>query len=604
MHGVIERLVQLSAGVRYSLYEVTLISTVGTLAYGRDARIFQELSAPEVLLTVLKDGRLPAGGVQALLHGSYGARDYCVQYEECALHFIQRLCEEEGVCFFFDHQAEREVLLLGDGPHVFDTLPNHPRVRHFDEPHLYEEGVWDFRATSTLTSGATVLRDFRFQQPSLEMEVRAEGKAHREYPTYSYPGEYVDPGLGQLLATLRLEEQVGGRHRYCGQSSFRALLPGYKFTLDGHRRRACNQEYLIVAVEHTGVQPQALPQAPAGTDEPNSSAHKLSYQNRVECIPAGVTFRPARVTPRPQISGVQTAVVVGPPGEEIHCDEYGRVKVQFHWDRRGKKDDHSSCWIRVSQPWSGVGQGGVFMPRVGQEVVVQFLDGDPDRPLIVGRVYNGENPLPYELPAAKTISTLRSASTPGGEGYNELRFNDQRGHEQLHLHAQRELSVVVGHNHHRQVGADERCSVTGSRFVTVNQSLSTVVQSGDHTLRVKGGSCLTEVKGQCKTAVESGNSELWVLTGSHITKAEGPVTIESGKGRLNLLANGPWQGKSNQTATLEAPEIILRAGQKLTLSVGPSSITLDESGIEITGPQITSSAVGTHTLTGALITIN
>lgn len=599
IHGVIERLVQRSAGVRYSVYEATLISTVGTLAYSRDSRIFQQLSGPEIVQTVLKEGRLPAGGVQTLLHASYAARDYCVQYQESPLHFFQRLCEEEGVTFFFDYQAEREVLLLGDGAHAFDTLPSCPQLRHWDEPHLYEEGVWEFRAASALTPGATVLRDFRFQQPSLDMETRAQ--VNHEHEMYFHPGEYSDPTHGQRLATQRLEEQLCGRHRYYGQSNVRALLPGYKFTLSGHRRRACNQEYLIVAVEHTGMQPQALPY---GAGEPGPGNAKISYQNRVECIPASVTFRPPRVTPRPRIGGVQTAVVVGPAGEEIHCDEYGRVKVQFPWDRRGPRNDHSSCWLRVSQPWGGLGQGGVFLPRVGNEVVVQFLDGDPDRPLILGRVYNGENPLPYELPAAKTISTLRSASTPGGAGYNELRFEDQKGHEQLQLHAQRELSIVVGQDHNQKVAADERCTIEGSRYLTVHQNLTTVVQSGDHTLRVKGGSSLTEVKGQYKTAVETGNSELWVLTGGHITKAEGPVTIESGKGRLNLLANGPWHGKSKQKATLEAPEINLRASQKLTLSVGQSSITLDDSGIELLAPQITSSAVGTHSLSGALITIN
>ncbi len=605
VHGIIERLVQLSAGVRYSMYEATLVSTLATLAYDRDSRIFQQLSTPEIIQTVLKDRRIPAGAVQLLLHASYDTRTYCVQYQESSLTFLQRLCEEAGIGFFHDSQSEREVLLLGDGRHAFDALPNHPQIRHFDEPHLYEEGVWEFRAASALTPGSTVLRDFRFKQPSLDMEVSAQAEAYREYEQYYYPGEYNDPAKGQRLAALRLEEQLCGRHRYSGHSNVRALLPGYKFTLNGHRRRASNQEYLIVAIEHTGVQPQALPQSPFQTSsEPGSSATKICYQNRVECIPADVVFRPARVTSRPLITGVQTAVVVGPPGEEIHCDEYGRVNVQFPWDRRGLHNDHSSCWIRVNQPWAGVGQGGMFLPRIGHEVVVQFCDGNPNRPLIIGRVYNGENPLPYELPAQKTISTLRSASTPGGEGYNELRFDDHKGHEQLHLHAQRELSVVVGQNHSHRVAAADRCTVAGSRYLTVNQSLSTVVQSGDHTLRVKGGSSVTEIKGQCKTAIESGNSELWVLTGGHITKAEGPVTIESGKGRLNLLARGPWHGKSKQSATLEAPEINVRASQKLTLSVGQSSITLDDSGVEISAPQITSSAIGTHTLSGALITIN
>ncbi len=609
VHGVIERAVQLAAGARYSLYQVSLVSALRTLAQGRDSRIFQGLSVPEVTLAILADNKVLQEQIQPLLHCSYAARDYCVQYEESSLDFMRRLWEEEGICFFLDHQRDREVLLLGDGPHAFDSLRSAARggdrLSYRDAPHLYEEGVWELRAESARVPGAAVLRDFRFQQPSLDMEARAEVERGSESELYSFPGGYTEPADGQRLARLRLQEQLCSSHRYCGRSNVRALVPGSKFTLDGHRRRACNQEYLIVAVEHSGVQPQALPDwLPRGSAEPEPSARGLVYQNRLECIPASVSFRPARRTPRPRIAGVQTAVVVGPPGEEIHCDEHGRVKVQFHWDRRGHRSDPSSCWVRVSQPWSGVGHGGMFLPRVGQEVVVQFLDGDPDRPLINGRVYNGENPPPYPLPAAKTISTLRSASTPGGGGHNELRFDDQKGREQLYLHAQRELSVVVGHDHSCRVAGDERCTVGGSRNLTVDKSLYTRVRTGDHTLRVESGGSLTEVKGQCKTAVEAGNSELWVLAGGHITKAEGPVTIESGRGRLNLLASGPWHGRSKQKATLEAPELTLRAGQKLTLAVGQSSITLDESGIEISAPQLTSSAVGTHALTGALITIN
>lgn len=605
VHGVIERAVQLAAGARYSLYQVTLGSALRTLALRRDSRIFQGLSAPEVTLAVLREGQALADRVQPLLHCSYAARDYLVQHQESSLDFIRRLWEEEGICFFFEHGEDREVLLLGDGPHAFDSLRGADHLRYRDEPHLYEEGLWELRAESALAPGAATLRDFRFQQPSLDLEARARTEPRGESEMYYFPGGYTELAQGQRLARIRLEEQQCDRQRYCGRSNVRAVVPGARFTLSGHRRRACNQEYLIVAVEHTGVQPRALPDwLPRGSAEPEPGAPKLGYHNRLECIPAGVSFRPPRRTPRPRVAGAQTAVVVGPPGEELHCDEHGRVKVQFPWDRSGSRDERSSCWIRVSQPWAGVGQGAMFLPRVGQEVVVQFLDGDPDRPLINGRVYNGENPTPYPLPAAKTITTLRSASTPGGGGHNELRFDDQKGREELHLHAQRALSVVVGDSHRRQVAGSECCSVGGDRHLTVQRSLCTRVRAGDHTLRVESGSCLTEVKGQCKTTVESGPSELWVLAGGHITKAEGPVTIESGRGRLNLLATGPWHGRSKQKATLEAPELTLRASQKLTLAVGQSTITLDESGIELSAPQITSSAVGTHALTGALITIN
>lgn len=603
--GVIARAEQLLAGARVSLYRLTLTSRLATLAYGSDLRIFQDLSTPEVVLAVLREAGLSPDCIQPLLHGRYLRRDYCVQYKESRLQFIKRLLEHEGICFFSD--PDREVLYLADGPHAFEALPASPRLRHRDAPHLYEEGLWGLHDGCAICPDDAVLRDFHFAQPRLDMEARAHADGG-SYVEYDFPGGYTQPEEGQRLARIRLQEQRCERQRAGALSNVPALVPGFKFVLDGHRRRSCNRELLIVSVEHSGVQPQALPQgsdlAQLGIRAPDPGPDKLRYHNRVTCQPADQVFRPARTTPRPQIGGAQTAVVVGPTGEEIHCDGYGRVKLQFHWDRRGRRNDQSSCWVRVSQPWSGVGYGGMFLPRVGQEVVVVFQDGDPDRPLIVGRVANGENPPPYELPAAKTISTLRSASTPGESGHNELRFDDKKGGEQLHLRAERELSVLVGRDHNRHVAADERCSVDGNRSVTVKGSLCTVVRTGEHTLRVENGGSLTEVKGSCKTAVESGNSELWVLSGGHITKAEGPVTVESGRGRLNLLAAGPWHGRSKQQALLEAPELTLRASRKLTLAVGPSTITLDESGIELSGPQVTSSAIGTNAISGALITIN
>ena len=280
VHGVIERAVQLSAGPRSSLYQVTLVSVLRKLAQGRDSRIFQGLSVPEVTRAVLLEGKLLQEQIQPLLHGSYAARDYCVQYEESSLDFVMRLWEAEGICFFLEHQADREVLLLGDGPHAFDSLRSGAggcdRLSYRDEPHLYEEGVWELRAETALVPGATVLRDFSFQQPSLDMEVRAQSAEGSAAERYCFPGGYTNPAAGQRLARLRLEEQLCSSHRYCGQSNVRALCPGARFTLSGHRRRACNQEYLIVAVEHSGVQPQALPDlVPRGSAEPDPGPPKL-----------------------------------------------------------------------------------------------------------------------------------------------------------------------------------------------------------------------------------------------------------------------------------------------------------------------------------------
>ena len=685
VHGVIERFVQIGAGVRQSRYQATLVPTIKQLAFTRNSRIFQKLSSPDVTKQVLSEDKIPSDWVSQLLHGSYGPRDYCVQYQESDLNLIQRLWEEDGIFYFFEHERDKDKLVLGDGGHAFSTLPVYEELRLRDKPHLHEECLFEFRAESAMRPGGTVLRDFKFKQPALEMEATAQASKFADFKMYYFPGEYVDPQLGKQIAQLRLEELQCQKSFYVGTSSVRAMLPGHKFTLCGHRRDDCNQEYLIISVEHRGTQPLAL-------GEEGNGKQEAAYQNRLTCIPTQVPFRPARVTPRPTISGVQTAVVVGPPGEEIHCDDHGRIKVKFHWDRSAGRDDNSSCWIRVSQPWGGAGQGGMFIPRVGQEVVVQFLEGDPDRPLIVGRVYNGENPVPHGLPAAKNISTIRSASTPGGGGFNEIKFDDSKGKEEVFVHAQFDMNEVVEHNHSTTVLANQTNTVTvdqtntvngnqtetvkknqsvtvtegdqsitvqtGNRTLTVKQNLTETVQSGDHTATIQSGSSSLTVKqdrnvtvqsgshnvtvqtgdsnhsvntghhnvlvctgnsthtvntgnhstdvltGHHAVTVNAGNSGISVLTGTHSTSALQTVSIASEAADLNLFAAVNWSGHGDVAATLTAPEIQILATKKIVIGVGPSSITIEPSGISITGPQVTSSAIGVHTISGALIKIN
>lgn len=693
IHGVIERFVQVGAGARHSRYQATLVPSIKPLAFTRNSRIFQKQSGPDVTQKVLKDDKIPSDWVSTMLHGSYGARDYCVQYQESDLDFIQRLWEEEGIFYFFEHESDKDKLVLGDGGHAFSDLPAYSETQLRDKPHLHEECLFEFRAESALRPGATVLRDFKFKQPTLDMEATAQAGKFADYKMYFFPGEYVDPAMGKQYAQLRLEELQCQKNRYVGAGTVRSMLPGHKFSLSGHRRADCNQEYLTVSVEHQGTQPAAL-------GDEGDAKQEASYGNRIECIPAKVPFRPSRDTPRPSIPGVQTAVVVGPPGEEIHCDEHGRVKAKFHWDRDPGRDDNSSCWIRVSQPWGGSGQGGMFIPRIGQEVVIQFLEGDPDRPLIVGRVYNGENSVPHGLPAAKNISTIRSASTPGGSGYNEIKFDDSKGKEEVFVHAQFDMNEVVEHNHNTTVHADQTNTVdgnqtesvkvdqtlsvdgnqtetvkknqtstvtegdqsitvqTGSRTLTVKQDLTETVQSGNHTTTIQTGSSALTVKqdrnvtvqsgshnvevqtgdsnhavntgnhnvmvltgsstltvntgdhttgvllGNHAVVVTTGNSSLDVLAGSHTTFANQTVSVSSGTADLQLIAATDWNGHGGATATLTAPEIHILGLQKLVLGVGPSSITIEPSGISITGPQVTSSAVGVHTISGALIKIN
>jgi len=556
IHGIIEEFVQSEAGIRHSRYSVRLVPTIKPLHFTRNSRIFQRKSAPQVTQSVMEQGRVPSDCINTLLHESYSPRDYCVQYQESDLNFVQRLWEEEGIFYFFEHQTDRDKVTLGDGDHAFETLPHYGNVVLRDKPHLFEEGFVQFQSCQALRPGATHLRDFKFKQPGLEMDAEEQAEAFVERQLYYFPGDYVDPSLGKRLAKVRLQEQQCQRARYVGEGNVRSMLPGYKFTLAGHRRRDCNQEYLIVEVQHEGMQPQALAEEAHGVQKP-------TYRSRVECIPAKVPFRPSRRCTPPAIPGVQTAIVVGPPGEEIHCDEHGRVKVKFHWDRDKKKDDSSSCWIRVSQPWGGAGQGGMFIPRVGQEVVVQFLEGDPDRPLIVGRVYNGENMVPHGLPAAKNISTIRSSSTPGGSGFNEIKFDDSAGNEHVFFHAQKDQREEIGNNHSIQVGNDQT--------------------------QIVGGKQTETVKKDCAITNQEGNISITVSQGTYtVTATVGEITFNT---TSNLFM-------------VDAQAVLIRASQGIRLESGASYVEITPAGIAVKGPVISSQADAQHEIKGLPVNIN
>ncbi len=585
VHGVIERFVQTGAGARQSRYQATLVPTVKRLAFTRNSRIFQNCSGPEVTQKVLKAGRVPSDWVSAMLHGTYSARDYCVQYQESDLDFICRLWEEEGIFYFFEHDNDKDKLVIGDGRHASATLANYDEIEFRDTPELREECILEFRAESTLRPGATVLRDFKFKQPALEMEASAQADKFADFKMYYFPGEYVDPAAGERLAKLRLAELQCQKNRYIGAGNVRALLPGYKFSLRGHRRSDCNQEYLVVAVEHRGAQPQAL-------GEEGEAAAQMAYENRLVCIPAKVSFRPARDTKRPNISGVQTATVVGPPKEEIFCDEHGRVKVQFHWDREGKKDDKSSCWIRVSQPWGGTAFGGIFLPRVGQEVLIQFIEGDPDRPIIIGRVYNGENPLPYPLPAHKTISTLRTASSPGGQGSNELRFEDAAGTEEIFLHGQLDMATVIERDRTQRFGRDTTDTVGRDRTRHVVRN-ETVRIGAAFNANVGGNETLSVGGNQVKSVGQNQQEQIGKSRTTHI-KEHDSLNI-GGTQQITVGGDLSLQVKGNQTLKVQAGKQVIevsgavhiKSASEIKLSCGAGSITIEQSGnIVIKGPLV------------------
>jgi type VI secretion system secreted protein VgrG len=478
---------------RHAIYHATLAPPHARLRLRRSLRIFSGQTTRQIVEQVLQEHEIKAEDLEWKLRETYLPRDYCVQYRETDLDFVSRLLEEEGIAYHFEEpeppeqeqeqqqeqgeqeqQEEKELLtVFCDNARAREPIAGVPLVIYKEDRTMVtdQEAVFDFTYTQQMCSGAVELRDYSFKKPAERVGGTAKGEAV-ELEVYDYPGEFVDSQLGGRLAMVRLQELEQERLTASGASDCTRLVPGLTFTLGGkvrrHPRADLNQGYLLTIVRHEGEQPHVL--------EEEGSGEGSRYHNSFSVVPAKVEWRPPRVAPRPRVLGTQTATVVGPAGEEIYTDRYGRVKVHFHWDRAGA----ASCWCRVSQSWAGAGFGLFFLPRVGQEVLVRFIDGDPDRPLITGKVYNGQQKPPYQLPANKSRSVIKSSSSPGGGGSNELRFEDSAGGEEIYVHAAHDYTQVVhndqtttiGQDRHELVEAGEQIFVSNDRSVTVAETSS------------------------------------------------------------------------------------------------------------------------------------
>ena len=499
--GIVSRVTRWDAGKgpERQRYRITVVPRLWTLRYIRRSRIFQEMTVPDIVKKVLNE----SGVEHALsLQCSYLKREYCVQYRESDLDFVSRLLEEEGIFYYFEHTEAGHKMVLSDVSVTCSAMSGEAGLVFRDRSKLVaeSESVHAFAARTEVQPGAVVLRDFNFVKPGLDLtaDFKAEGSEHA-LEIYDYPARYGEPGAGKALAKIRLEELRARVKVMTGSSNCRRLLTGYTFELAEHPAGDFNRSYLLLSVRHVGRQPEVL------TVEQAMADSKEGYHNEFLCMPAEVPYRPPRSTPRPVIAGAQTAIVVGPAGEEIHTDEHGRIKVQFHWDREGQNNDRSSCWIRVSQAWAGQGWGALYLPRIGHEVVVEFLEGDPDRPIVTGSVYNGENPTPVTLPDNKTQSTLRSSSSLGSNGFNELRFEDAAGRELVFMHAQKDLNIIVENDKTQQVGGNETLLVKKDRSRTIQGNQALEVTKNDDS--VIGGNQTLEVVKDRSTTVMGNHTE-------------------------------------------------------------------------------------------------
>jgi type VI secretion system secreted protein VgrG len=633
--GILSKFEQTGEPTRLTQYKAELVPKIWLLGLRRQSRIFQEMSVPDIIKKVLSDAKLPSNEFQFKLKRTYSPREYCVQYRESDLAFISRLMEDEGIYFWFEHSKSGHILIMADASSAHIPIEGDSKLLFHsatgEEPEL--EHVFKFRYAQEVRPGAVVLRDFDFKKPKLDLTANKSADRDTDLQIYDYPGSYVAPTDGTALIEVRLQELQASRKVGEGKSNCRRLIPGYKFTLEQHQRKDFNCEYLLTRVAHVGSQIQALKEA-AGATQANE------YRADISCIPANLQFRPARRTPRPVVHGSQTAIVTGPAGEEIYPDEHGRVKAQFHWDREGKRDEKSSCWMRVSQTWAGPSWGAIVIPRIGQEVIVQFLEGDPDRPIITGTVYNGDNRPPFSLPGGKSQAGFKTNSTLGGSGYNEFILDDTKSNELIRVHGQYDMDTTIEHDLREHVLNDRSRDVTNNETIKigVNQNYSigsnqtgnvgadkSITVGVNHTenigakMTITIGAALSETVGAGVTQqigaalVQNVGASKSVTIGSSLVEsisanAEQTIggnksVVISGARTTAITKNDTINVDGNQEATIGKDSAIdvgkklsIEAGDQITIKTGKASITMKKDGtIQIEGKDITIKGSGSIT---------
>jgi type VI secretion system secreted protein VgrG len=485
-----------------------------------------------------------------------------VQYRETAFNFISRLMEEEGIFYFFDHTKDKHTLVLADDTSAHKPFPGFEKVQYKEQEKntVGDARLWSVLMDRSARPGSYELVDYDFKAPTKLLLSKAKTLTQKQksglFEVFDYPGSFYAKDEGDRYAKVRMEESDAMHEVLSMQGDVRGLSAGIKFTLEGSPISKLNREYVVVS-SHFAAQIDEY-----GSE--SSPAGEGSEMIHFSCttIPADVFYRPQRRSHKPSIAGPQTAFVTGPSGEEIHVDSFGRVKVKFLWDRHGTADDKSSCWVRVSQGWAGKKWGMMFIPRIGQEVIVEFLEGDPDRPIITGRVYNGgaDGQIPYPLPDSKTVSTIKTSSSKGGAGFNEIRFEDKKGDEFVFVHAEKDLHIRVKNDRLEFIGHDRDLVVTNDKREHVKNDRSETIDR-DHKEEIKRDRMLA-VKG--KEAVE--------ITGSKSLTVKDDVIEDFKKNQSTKIAKDLY---------IKATNICIEATTNITIKVGESHIAIESDGIKI-----------------------
>ncbi|PYP91724.1 MAG: type VI secretion system tip protein VgrG [Candidatus Angelobacter sp. Gp1-AA117] len=569
-HGIVSRISSLPRDGRFYHYRAEVVPWLWLLTLKSESRIFQDKSIVDIIKAVFDELKksFPDVSYRDATTAEHVPLDYCVQYRETDFNFVSRLMEEEGIFYFFEHTADKHTLVFADSNAAITPCPGGHQILYYEGGFGDREGIIsNWQEGLELRSGKYTYRDHNFQLPGKTLEVSEQthdtGATPLEF--YDYPGEYSqrfknpDQRLGHVqkegekLVKLRLDEEVLPGHVFTASSSRRNLLSGHKFSLTKHFN--ADGEYIIASMNYSATQnPDYISGQPVeGT----------LYQNTLTCTPAKNHIRPRRTTPKPVIAGPQTATVSVKSGEESWLDKFGRVRVQFHWERKGKNNETSACWIRVAQPWAGASWGAHFWPRVGQEVVVEFLEGDPDRPIITGSVYNAANMPPYKLPDNYTRSGIisRSSKQGGSKNFNELRFEDKKGHEQIFLNAEHDMDHRVEHDHREWVGNNQHLVVKASQHQLIEGNKHEHIKA-EHIEKI-GGKASREV------------------AGDHKEKIGGKLSLKVGGAQHQTIGSVYTLQAGDEVHLKSGSKIIIEGGMQVSIKgpggfvdIGPSGVTI------------------------------
>jgi type VI secretion system secreted protein VgrG len=622
-HGMVSRFTKTGKDERFAYYRAEVVPWLWLLTLTSDSKVFQEKKIPDIIKKVFEEwqGKFPdLIKFEDKLQGTYTSVDYCVQYRETDFNFVSRLMEQEGIFYYFKHEDGKHTLVLGDSPDAFSACPHMEKARYLPEAGMgeWEDGVSSYEYRHSMVPGKYVLSDYHFMlsnKGGLHQSVDGTAKIgnNSSLEIFDFPGEFSqrfnkpDERMGDVekhgkeIAKWRMEEQAVGHLAINGASTARAFSTGCFFSMTGLNNAEIKVpgtagKYVLTSVKHS------LQQSP---DYISGQGSGQPYRNSFTCIPKEVPFRPARTTSRPSIQGMQSAIVVGLKDEEIDCDKYGRVKVQFPWDREGKKDENSSCWVRVGSLMAGKQWGMIHIPRIGQEVIVAFMEGDPDQPIIVGSVYNYDNEPPYKLPDNKTQSGLKTRSTKEGdqETFNELRFEDKKGEEHVYFHAERNFVRIVENHDLLKVGRPDK-NIThhkGDQVVLIQNSQKVGVglpdedgndpEEGNRMVNTWNNDLLVVGTGQGKAAEGSQKIDVWNsqelsigVGGMQAKEGSQKVTIHKDRTATLEMGNDALTIKmGNQTTKLNLGKSATEAMQAIELKVGQSSITIDQTGVKIKG---------------------